>query len=155
VSKRSIYDRGLKAGDVLVNSTGVGTLGRTAQIWEVDETTVVDSHITVMRADADRLSRYYLGLDLTSREAEIEALGEGSTGQTELARSRLAQLPLLQPSTAIQSIFDDGVRPLIARIGSNQRESWSLTATRDLLLPKLMSGELRVRDAEKITEVVL
>ena len=37
-------------------------------------------------------------------------------------------------------------------IGHRERESATLAATRDLLLPKLMSGEIRLRDAEKLVE---
>ncbi|QTL03918.1 restriction endonuclease subunit S [Aquabacter sp. L1I39] len=87
--RRMIDGRLLAIGDVLVNSTGVGTLGRVAQIVELEEPTIVDSHVTVVRADPSLVSSSYLGLNLTSRETEIEALGEGSTGQTELARARL------------------------------------------------------------------
>jgi hypothetical protein len=41
------------------------------------------------------------------------------------------------------------------RIRCNEIESGTLIATRDLLLPKLMSGEILVKDTEKIAEVVL
>lgn len=146
-SARTIEGRELQSGDILVNSTGVGTLGRAAQIWRIDEPTIVDSHVTVVRA-APSLSPLYLGLNLTGREQEIEALGEGSTGQTELARKRLGELPILIPSDCILKSFGEIVQPLMDRIEANRSESWTLAATRDLLLPKLMSGEIRIRDAE-------
>jgi type I restriction enzyme S subunit len=41
------------------------------------------------------------------------------------------------------------------RIRVNQEETYTLAQTRDLLLPKLMSGELRVRDAERLTTNLL
>ena len=44
--------------------------------------------------------------------------------------------------------FNAVVSPLINQTIRNQLESRSLAATRDLLLPKLMSGEIRVKDAE-------
>ena len=77
-SQRSIEGRNLMVGDILVNSTGVGTLGRIAQLLVVEEETIVDSHVTVVRATPRRFvetPRY----DLRRREEEIEALGEGST----------------------------------------------------------------------------
>jgi type I restriction enzyme S subunit len=148
--KRAVDGRQLLVGDILVNSTGVGTLGRTAQIWEVDEPTVVDSHVTVVRADGNKVSACYLGLDLMGREAEIEALGEGSTGQTELARTRLSKLPLLLPPLPLQSKFQRTVQPLSDRITANARERRTLAITLHFLLPKLLSGEVRVKDAEKI-----
>ena len=51
--------------------------------------------------------------------------------------------------------FNRTVGALIAAIYHNDSQSISLAATRDLLLPKLMSGEIRVRDAEKMVEPAL
>jgi type I restriction enzyme S subunit len=154
-SKRAVSGRELETGDVLVNSTGVGTLGRAAQIWALKESAVADSHVTVVRANGSQISSLYLGLDLTGRERELEALGEGSTGQTELSRSRLSAMPVLLPCNKVQKAFDKFVEPLVQRITSNQIETVTLAATRDLLLPKLISGEIRVKDAEKIAEAAL
>ena len=51
--------------------------------------------------------------------------------------------------------FDEILQPLFDRDDqANDRENRTLAATRDLLLPKLMSGEIRVRDAEKELERV-
>jgi type I restriction enzyme, S subunit len=41
---------------------------------------------------------------------------------------------------------------MVQRIKAGRRENKTLTALRDTLLPKLISGELRVKDAEKIVE---
>jgi len=48
--------------------------------------------------------------------------------------------------------FRDQATPLLERILANRREARTLAATRDLLLPRLMSGELRVKDAERVIE---
>jgi type I restriction enzyme S subunit len=45
--------------------------------------------------------------------------------------------------------FDVLVRPSVDRIIANVHESRTLAALRDALLPKLISGELRVKDAER------
>jgi type I restriction enzyme S subunit len=50
--------------------------------------------------------------------------------------------------------FDELVLPLRRKMFANEEESRSLAATRDLLLPKLMSGEIRVREAEKVMAAV-
>jgi type I restriction enzyme S subunit len=44
--------------------------------------------------------------------------------------------------------------PLIDRLGSNEQQSITLATTRDLLLPKLMSGEIRLKEAEKKVQAV-
>jgi type I restriction enzyme S subunit len=151
-SKRQIDDRAIVAGDILVNSTGVGTLGRTAQLWRVDELTVVDSHVTIVRPNTDIVSTCYLGLNLTGRETEIELLGEGSTGQTELSRTRLGSLPLLLPPSEVMNRFDTIVRPFLDAMTMNTQENAVIAQLRDTLLPKLVSGELRIADAEKVAE---
>jgi type I restriction enzyme S subunit len=50
--------------------------------------------------------------------------------------------------------FEETVGPLFGRIHSNLEESRTLAQIRDLLLPKLMSGEIRLREAEKLVEAV-
>jgi type I restriction enzyme S subunit len=149
-AKKSIAGRALVTGDILVNSTGVGTLGRVAQIADLDEETVVDSHVTVVRANGVDATWNFLGLALCAREAEIEALGEGSTGQTELSRSRLGRLPVTTPRSEVLTEFDRLCLPLRKKIATNERSTRTLTSVRDTLLPKLISGEVRVTDAERI-----
>jgi len=143
--KKPINGRGLQIYDVLVNSTGTGTLGRVAQVFHVPEETIVDSHVTVIRAAADT-DALFLGINLTSREGEIEELGEGSTGQTELSRARLGELTIIAPPLDLQKAFGETVRPLLMRISENKSQSRSLATVRDTLLPKLLSGELRVHE---------
>ena len=53
---------------------------------------------------------------------------------------------------AVTTCFSALVAPIFDRIESNKRESQALAQTRDLLLPKLMSGEIRVSGAENAVE---
>jgi type I restriction enzyme S subunit len=149
-SKRSVDGRTLVQGDIMVNSTGVGTLGRVAQVLDLDEPTIVDSHVTVVRADGVSDSWNFLGMALRDREREIEALGEGSTGQTELSRSRLAALPVVLPAPRVMSEFDRLCVPLRAKTAITERSNRTLASVRDALLPKLISGELRILDVDRI-----
>ena len=48
--------------------------------------------------------------------------------------------------------FDRVAAPAIERIGNSIGQTDCLTELRDALLPKLLSGEIRIRDAEKIAE---
>ena len=73
---------------MLINSTGVGTLGRAAQIKEISEPTTVDSHVTILRPN-EYIDNLYFGYAVQMLEKNIENLAEGSTGQTELSRVRL------------------------------------------------------------------
>ncbi len=146
--KKPIGDRSLQLYDVLVNSTGTGTLGRVAQVLHLPELSLVDSHVTVVRANS-HTDPFFLGFNLLGREAEIEELGEGSTGQTELSRTRLGQLRIITPPPELQEAFGAVVGPLVKRTCLNDAQSGTLATLRDTLLPKLLSGELSVADVSK------
>ena len=150
-AQRKIDGRELRKGDMLVNSTGVGTLGRVAQVLSLDQTAIVDSHVTVMRADAS-LTWNYLGLSTMQRQAEIEAMGEGTTGQTELSRGKLALLRLVIPPAVVLQNFDEIVVPLRERFAANLEKAKTLATLRDTLLPRLISGQLRFPEVEAQVE---
>ena len=152
--QRGINGRELRVGDLLVNSTGVGTLGRVAQVLTLDEPTIVDSHVTVVRAGG-RLSWNYLGLAMMRRQAEIEELGEGTTGQTELNRGKLAGLAMVVPPSAVLEAFDASTLPLRMRLAANSHHAQTLAALRDTLLPRLISGQLRLSEVEAVAEAAL
>lgn len=65
-------------------------------------------------------------------------------------KSQFEALNTTEPKQETIKLFDEYVAPLDRQIKANVSESRTLTQTRDLLLPKLMSGEIRLRDAEKI-----
>ena len=101
-AKRVPEDRLLRPFDVLVNSTGVGTLGRVAQVKKLPEPATVDSHVTIVRPDPEKIYPRYLGFVLEFKQPEIEALAEGSTGQIELPRARLRELEVPVPPLPVQ-----------------------------------------------------
>jgi type I restriction enzyme S subunit len=90
-AKKVAEERIIRLGDVLVNSTGTGTLGRVAQVRdEPDEVTTVDSHVTIVRPKPGLFHLDFFGYMLVVIEDAIKEAGEGCGGQTELARSVLA-----------------------------------------------------------------
>lgn len=138
-----INEKWLQYGDVLVNSTGQGTLGRVAQWLETSTKVTVDSHVSIVRP-SEKYYIYYIGQVLISKEREIEAMAAGSTGQTELSRERLGSLLLVHPKIEQLEKFSKIIEPLLTKIVMNNHESEKIAKIRDLLLPKLMSGELPI-----------
>ena len=59
------------------------------------------------------------------------------------------------PNSAVLRAFSRLVGSLLARIAQDDRESRTLAALRDTLLPKLISGDLRVKDAEKFIGIAV
>ena len=142
-----INEKWLKYGDLLINSTGEGTLGRAAQVWFIPENVTVDSHVTIVRAK-NQLLMYYIGLWGITHEREIEALHTGSTGQTELPRDRVKAIELHLPDDHTLIRFNAVIAPIVSAIVANQRENTYLASIRDALLPKFMSGEIDVSDIQ-------
>lgn len=138
-----INDKWLRFGDLLINSTGDGTLGRAAQVWFQPHNLTVDSHVTIVRPATESMI-FYIGLWGTQHEKEIESLHIGSTGQTELPRDRVKALELLLPDKETLDCFNALIAPMAAAIVSNQEENNRLASIRDELLPKLMSGKIDV-----------
>jgi type I restriction enzyme S subunit len=120
--------RMLRAFDILVNSTGVGTLGRVAQVRVLPEPATVDSHVTIVRPASRAVDPLYLGMALRCFEADIEALGEGSTGQTELSRSRLGAFLVPVPRDGEQRAIAHILGTLDDKIELNRRMSEMLEA---------------------------
>lgn len=140
---KQINEKWIKNGDLLINSTGTGTLGRVAQVWFNVNNMTVDSHITIVRPKEARLIGY-LGFWGLTHEREIEAQHTGSTGQTELPRDRVKSMELTLPDNETLEKFNNIIVPITTTIVSNQEENSRLAALRDTLLPKLISGELDV-----------
>ena len=152
-TRKQIIGREVRRFDALVNSTGVGTLGRVAMMPICPEEVVVDSHVTVVRGSNDKES-FFISSTLLNRQTEIEALGEGSTGQTELSRVVLGSVPVIFPSSQLIFAYFDSAYTIQDKIEKNDQASVALASTRDVLLPKLISGEIRIPDAEKMLEEV-
>lgn len=90
-SKKKVpSDKMLQAGDVLINSTGTGTAGRVAQLYDVPIPTTIDGHMILLRPN-EEIDPIYYGYAIKSFQTEIEMLAEGSTGQTEINRKRLQE----------------------------------------------------------------
>jgi type I restriction enzyme, S subunit len=76
----------------------------------------------------------------------------GSTIPYAVWPSSLQDMPISLPLVKVRSAYDRVVRPILDRIPERYFEHRTLTDIRDTLLPKLISGELRIKNAEKFLE---
>lgn len=93
--KRYPTDEYMQDGDVVINSTGTGTLGRVGIYRDGDNTTglsvVPDSHVTIIRGFSC-ICPYYLYAYIKAHQSELEKKGEGSTNQKELKPLTLKEM---------------------------------------------------------------
>jgi len=85
----------MQDGDVVINSTGTGTLGRVGLYQIADNRSclpiVPDSHVTIIRS-FNSIQSFYLYAFLKANQRELEKKGEGSTNQKELKPAALKEL---------------------------------------------------------------
>ncbi|MGH8467942.1 MAG: restriction endonuclease subunit S [Gammaproteobacteria bacterium] len=87
-----------------------------------------------------------------SSTAFVDYTNAGSTG-TKMPRtswSEMARYPVVIPPESVAQAFTTQIRPAVERIIASIHESCTLAALRDTLLPKLITGELRVKDAGRV-----
>ena len=78
---------------------------------------------------------------------QLNITGTGTT-QQQLTVPDFRKTEILVPDKESMSAFTDIITPLFSKIWANEKENASLSATRDTILPKLMSGELDVSNIE-------
>lgn len=89
---------------------------------------------------------------LGSIQSQLEAFEHTGTVFGSINKAQFEALPILAPPDGVVNAFEAMVSAFDDRIRLNHDEAEILAATRDLLLPRLMSGELRVKDAERAVE---
>jgi len=87
----------LQPGDVVITSTGRGTVGRSAAIPDDIGRITCDTHVTIVRPSPDQVVSAFLAILLGHNKNELEARATGSTNQLELGRGAISSFPLLLP----------------------------------------------------------
>lgn len=99
-------------------------------------------------------SRMYLLFNLMNRIEEMTSLATGSTFK-ELSKRTFRSLTILWPADDILEKFNDAVYPMIQQIRVIKKQNSQLAQARDLLLPKLMSGQIDVSNIQLPDEDVV
>lgn len=135
-----------RSGDVLFAWSGSLTVAR----WFRPEA-IVNQHIFKVVPKDDRPMWLVVEL-LRLKLDEFRAIAaDKATTMGHIQRRHLDE-PVLTPNAAMTQKLDAQIGPLWVRALAAEQESLKLAELRDTLLPQLMSGKLRVRDAEKIVE---
>ena len=149
VNKRSKVDR----LDILI--TMIGTVGN---LFFVDYKSIdfaIKNVGLFKTSEKPHLAEYlylYLG---SSNITNYLASRQSGTTQSYLTLKALRTIPVVLPKVELVEAFKTKISSIFERITVNRDESRTLAKLRDRLLPKLMSGQIRVKDAEKLVEEVL
>lgn len=120
--------------------------------WHRDEA-LINQHIFKVICDA--FPQWFVHHAL--REAMPffqDVAADKATTMGHIKREHLSEAKLALPPDKLLTVASRVIEPLYAKQLANDRESLTLAALRDTLLPKLLSGELRVNAAEKLASAV-
>lgn len=140
----------VKNGDIFLYKDGAN-LGRKSMFLEnfPFKKCCVNSHVFILRSNSlMRQSYLYFYLDQEFMTKNIINLNTNSA-QPGINSTSVKTLRILLPSHKILILFDELVFPILRMIFSNAKENKCLSNLRDTLLPKLMSGEIRVSNNNK------
>lgn len=137
----------VKEGDVLINSTGKGTLGRALEWTKDSNTHALDSHITRVHPDESRLDPTYFRFYLESTHGQKMLYAfcvAGSTGQIELSKTDLQTMPILLPPVEEQREIADAFHRVNSKLQDEQETKKELQDLKRGLMQDLLTGKVRV-----------
>ena len=135
----------IQSRDVLVYKDGAN-IGRSSYFGDgyPHETCAVNEHVFILRASpqvGQNLLYFWVERDETrQRIANLNA----NTAQPGVSQSKLKTLDFVVPQDRIASMFNETVEPIVRQIFLLAKEIQALINARDLLLPRLMDGEVTV-----------
>ena len=88
------------------------------------------------------------------RDFAIQSMS-GTSGRQRIQNDVLVRYPVAVPDEAVASAFAQVIEPLAEKIGFNHQQAQTLAGIRDTLLPRLISGKLRLPEAEAMAEEAL
>ena len=119
-------DEYMQDGDVVINSTGTGTLGRVGLYQIADNRSCIpivpDSHVTVIRSFSN-IQSFYLYAFLKANQSNLEKKGEGSTNQKELKPITLKELLVPMPPIAEQKQISATIMRIFSIINTIEKTS--------------------------------
>ena len=154
-TSRKITDAGLQkisSGPLPVGTVLLSSRAPIGYLAIAEVPTAVNQGFIAMRCE-QRLPSLYVLYWCQQNLGHIRDIAGGSTFP-EISKLTFRLIPVLVPSHAILRVFERLGCPLYRRLVANMKEAASLAALRDALLPKLISGEIRVREAERLVEAV-
>jgi type I restriction enzyme S subunit len=89
--------------------------------------------------------RYFLYLKMKSMNEELIAMASGGTATLNLNTTEFSKIKIEMPKDDYLHVFHEKIKHIFEKIFINTSQIQTLEKLRDTLLPKLMSGEIRVR----------
>ena len=139
----------VKDGDVLFSWSG----SLECVLWAGGKG-ALNQHL--FKVTSERFPKWFYFLWIHRHLPDFRRIAVGkATTMGHIQRHHLTQALAVVPSSRVLAAADRQIAPLVDSVIRNAVQSSTLTALRDTLLPKLISGELRIKDVERIVETAV
>ena len=112
---------------------------------------VTNNSLVIDHRNTSVPSQRYVEFFLSNTDTSVFVTG---SAQPQVTIDSIRHLPILIPQSRLVEVFQDDLAPIGIKALLVDRQSKCLASIRDALLPKLISGEIRIPDAEKMLEEV-
>ena len=132
--------------DILLNITGA-SVGRCCTVPPRLLPARVNQHVIIVRVDKAKADAAYVlcAINSDNRKAQLLSLAQGKGATREaLAKTTVEQFPIVLPDKSTHDAFVTLVGPMFKQREILDSQNIQLTRARDLLLPRLMSGKVKV-----------
>jgi type I restriction enzyme, S subunit len=139
----------LSPGDLIIGMTGY--VGEVGLVPLSDNPPLLNQRVGKFLLKEPGTSELGFLYCLTRRpefKAQVEAKSHG-TAQANVSAEGILSIPVIVPPKTLQETFNQMCQPMLDQILANHAESSALAALRDALLPKLLSGDLRILPSKK------
>jgi type I restriction enzyme S subunit len=144
----------IRSGDILFSWSGSPDTSIDIFVW-TGENGWLNQHIfkIQIKRPLEKIFVYFLLRHFKSVFIEI-ARNKQTTGLGHVTAQDLKRLKTVFPPDEVLRVFNHTVEPFFEKAYTNRCETRTLAVTRDSLLSKLLSGEIRVKDAERFLEAL-
>lgn len=142
-----------RPGDVLIASAGQGLTRGQTSFCAID--TYINQSVISVRTNQEVAHPAWTFHDLARRYDQLRSISDSHSIRGSLTTKNLASLRVIAPPSTLMQRFGSIVEPLLAAQAANRQRAQSLAKLRDTLLPRLISGNLRLPAAKLEVEDAL
>jgi type I restriction enzyme S subunit len=138
----------VEENDVLLNITGA-SVARCALVPSQLLPARVNQHVAIVRADPMKVSPYFVldTINSEQRKLQLLTLAQGGATREALTKDTVSNFEIVLPPSPLMRRYDEMARGIHKQREVLLRQIQNLRRTRDLLLPRLLSGQIEVKAA--------
>jgi type I restriction enzyme S subunit len=138
----------VEANDILLNITGA-SVARCGLVPSYLLPARVNQHVAIIRANPAKVSPFYIldSINSDQRKQQLLALAQGGATREALTKDTVSNFEIVLPPRSVMDLYGDIAKDIHKQREVLQRQVQYLRRTRDLLLPRLLSGQITVADA--------